>query len=95
MDHFSIQCPTLDPTCVGYPEEEDVDHPHAGGHKVPLPVLLLVRLLDSDVVVRLGLQEGVEVGVAVDGDDAMVKVSMTFCGNIHNNRPKVLHTCSR
>ena len=48
-----------------------MDDPKACGHKVPLPVLLLVRLLERDVVLGLGLEEAVEVGVAAEDDGAV------------------------
>ena len=48
-----------------------MDDPKACGDKVPLPVLLLVRLLERDVVLGLGLEEAVEVGVAAEDDGAV------------------------
>ena len=48
-----------------------MDDSKACGHKVPLPVLLLIRLLEGDVVLCLRLEEAVEVGVAADDDAAV------------------------
>ena len=48
-----------------------MDDPKACGHKVPLPVLLLIRLLERDVVLCLRLEEAVEVGVAAEDDGAV------------------------
>ena len=48
-----------------------MDDPKACWHKVPLPVLLLIRLLEGDVVLCLRLEEAVEVGVAAEDDGAV------------------------
>ena len=46
-------------TYVGYPQQEDVNDSKAGRDKVPLPISLLICLLQSNIVLCLGLEEPV------------------------------------
>ena len=48
-----------------------MNHSETGGHKVSLPVFLLIRFLEGDVVLGLCLEEPVEVDVAAEDDDAV------------------------
>ena len=46
-------------TYVGYPQQEDVNDSKDGRDKVPLPISLLICLLQSNIVLCLGLEEPV------------------------------------
>ena len=42
-------------TYVGYPQKEDVNDSKAGRDKIPLPIPLLIRLFQSNIVLCLSL----------------------------------------